>query len=60
MCKQRANESYIEYESQLAKQNDYACKKYAKESITIRKQKFEQSRRYMQNQHDMKIKDKNV
>jgi hypothetical protein len=35
MRKWCANESFIEYESWLAKQNDHACKKYAKESITI-------------------------
>ncbi len=60
MRKQRVNESFIEHESWLAKQNDYACKKYAKESITIWKQRLEQSKIYVQNQRDTEIKKWNV
>ncbi len=56
MCKQRVNESFIEHESWLAKQNDYACKKYAKKFITIWKQRLEQSKIYVRNQCDAEIK----
>jgi hypothetical protein len=35
---QYANESSIEYEYRLNKQNNYACKKYVEESLVLRKQ----------------------
>jgi hypothetical protein len=35
MHKQHANDSFIKHESRLVKQNDYAHKKCAKESIII-------------------------
>jgi hypothetical protein len=60
MHKQHVNESFIEYESWLTKQNDYARKKYAKIYMTVWKQRLEQSKNYMQNQHDMEIEKKNV
>jgi hypothetical protein len=41
MHKQHANDSFIKHESRLVKQNDYAHKKCAKESIIIWKQRFE-------------------
>jgi hypothetical protein len=60
MRKQRANESSIEYECQLNKQNNYACKKYVEESLAARKQWLEQLRIYIQNQHVKEIKEENV
>jgi hypothetical protein len=59
MHKRHANESFIEYECWLNKQNNYACKKYVEEFLVVQKW-LEQLKIYMQNQHVIESKEENV
>jgi hypothetical protein len=59
MHKQCANESFIEYECWLNKQNNYACKKYLEEFLGAQKW-LEQLKIYIQNQHVIETKEKSL
>ncbi len=59
MHKQHANESFIEYECWLNKQNNYACKKYVEEFFIVQKW-LEQLKIYIQNQHVIETKEENA